>query len=371
MHPGATLDEVADLAHTMSLKNTLQDPQFGGGKGGIRYDPSKDDAPDVLRRFMMAHREIIRTIWSTGADLYTDTITIERIARDHLGLPSAFNAMAGMISQYHGTKNVADAIQDRLLLPWNEYFSIGDYASGYSVAEVASVLTPSPSRVVIQGFGAVGSSLACHLVRNEIAMVIGICERDGLLANQNGIDIEYILRKKHEGVSTSQAMQELAKVKPKDHIWIPRTSFHTEDDLLCHLIERVSPDMLSPCAHRYTITPEVLAAFSNAQGKYIVCGANNAFASKSSAESLESIGITAVPEWVSNAGAALLFSEALKAPNWSREIADAALLGIRKNVTNFVQDGLSREGDLYSACRDIALGQIDRVRGVSDVLHED
>src|SRR5437899_6127799 len=71
MRPGVTLDEVSDLARTMSHKMAVLDIPYGGAKSGIDCDPASPQASAVLYGFIDAIRPFIAERYATGADLGT------------------------------------------------------------------------------------------------------------------------------------------------------------------------------------------------------------------------------------------------------------------------------------------------------------
>src|SRR2546422_8670019 len=71
MRPGVTVDEVTQLARTMSHKMAVLDIPYGGAKSGIDCDPASAQAPAVLRGFIEAIRPFIAERYATGADLGT------------------------------------------------------------------------------------------------------------------------------------------------------------------------------------------------------------------------------------------------------------------------------------------------------------
>lgn len=335
MHPGATKDEVADLAATMSLKNTIQEPQFGGGKGGIRFDPNSPEATGVLRRFMLAHRDVIEHEWSTGADLYTSGEVIEKIAREDLGLPSAFVAMARMLSRHAGIPSQVDRMAERMNSRWNAHFSVEEASTGHSVAEAIRLVTDGRPRVAVQGFGSVGSSAAHALTVSDIGSVVGICELDGFLTSPGGIDVAELLRRRLK--DPKAPLSTLARTDPPaDWRWVPRGEKQSDEELLTAFVTDVRPDVISPCAKRYALTEPVMRAFAHGGGRYVVCGANNAFESEELREQYGHKGITILPEWVSNSGAALLFAEILKTDQWDDRSAEKIFAIITERITRFL-----------------------------------
>jgi glutamate dehydrogenase (NAD(P)+) len=90
MHAKATLQEVSDLAKSMSYKNCIiKNPQMGGAKGGIKFDANHPEAQNVLARFLIDNKAIIENLWCTGGDLNTSNEIIETIVKRELGFPSA------------------------------------------------------------------------------------------------------------------------------------------------------------------------------------------------------------------------------------------------------------------------------------------
>lgn len=339
MHPGATYEEVADLAATMSLKNTIQEPQFGGGKGGIRFDPHSPAAVGVLRRFMLAHREVIEHRWSTGGDLYTSNEVIERIAREDLGLPSAFVALATMLSWRYDIPSQAVTMSDRIAAPWNEYFSLGEAATGHSVAESVRVVAGDRPRVAVQGFGTVGSSLAHFLTVSGIGTVAGICEQDGWLHCPDGIDVAELLRRRASVRHKQPTFACLLGADlPRGWHWTPRRPGQPDEDMLAEFTAATRADVISACATRYALTRTVLEAFADSGGRYVVCGANNALASAALADEFGRRGVIVVPEWVSNAGTAILFVEILKTPVWHDGTKDRIFAAITERITRFLRN---------------------------------
>ncbi|MEW2033838.1 Glu/Leu/Phe/Val dehydrogenase dimerization domain-containing protein [Streptomyces roseifaciens] len=335
MHPGATLEEVSDLAATMSLKNTLLDPVIGGGKGGIKFDPDSPEALGVLRRFMQAHRDVIENEWSTGADLYTSGEAIESIARDDLGLPSAFVAMAHVFAQNQGIPSQAGRMSERIQTRWNDYFTVAQAATGHSVAESVRLVAPDHPKVAIQGFGSVGSSLAHCLTTWDIGTVVAICENDGFLHDAHGVDTyQLIRRQKRSGQSLGEYAQGDTHLKSK---WTPRGIRQSDEEFLVEFIHAVRPDVFSPCALRYAVTRNVMEAFVECGAKFIVCGANNAFCPTGLPQEYQGRGIGTLPEWVSNCGGAILFSEVLKTRRWDRREINRIFGQITDRITALLE----------------------------------
>ncbi|MEU4999958.1 Glu/Leu/Phe/Val dehydrogenase dimerization domain-containing protein [Streptomyces sp. NPDC021622] len=337
MHPNVTLSEVADLAATMTLKNTLQRPQFGGGKGGIRFDPTAPEAEGVLRRFMIAHRDVIAEEWSTGADLYTSREAIERIAREDLALPTAFVAMAHTLARYAGIPSQAQVVPQRLALPWNDHATVDEAATGHSVAEAIRLSAGGTPRVAIQGFGSVGSNAAHSLTSRGIGLVTGICEKDGFLIDPDGIDVEELLRRRAADQGGEKPFGDLVQDNPlRGWKWVPRGADQPDEELLVDFVAAAAPEVLTPCATRYALTDAVMQEFVKSSGQVVVCGANNAFATDEVRSYWNRQGITIIPEWVSNAGAAILFGELMKTERSDQETMQSIFTSITERIEEFL-----------------------------------
>jgi glutamate dehydrogenase (NAD(P)+) len=200
MRSGCTLEEVADLARAMSLKEAVaytpgdNHTAFGGAKGGIDCDPYDPDAAGVLRRYLEAMRPFLERHWATGEDFGLQQETIERAAVE-AGLQSSIEAALLHVDD-------PDAALRRLRQGFAvdvDGISLGEIVGGYGVAEAALValerlgLAPAATRAVVQGFGSMGGATARYLARAGVR-VVGIADRDGLISNPAGLDVERLLR---------------------------------------------------------------------------------------------------------------------------------------------------------------------------------
>lgn len=200
MRAGCTLDEVGDLARAMSLKEAVvYDPgdaytPFGGAKGGIDCDPYDPEAPGVLRRYVEAMRPFLERHWATGEDLGLRQDLIDEVVAD-VGLRSSIDAALLRLDD-------PDAGLERLRRAFAvdvDGIGLGEMVGGYGVAEAGLAalerlaLPPAQTRAVIQGFGSMGGATARYLARAGVR-VIGIADRDGLVFNAGGLDVERLLR---------------------------------------------------------------------------------------------------------------------------------------------------------------------------------
>lgn len=366
MHPNATLEEVKELAQSMTYKNfVITTPQIGGAKGGIKFDPEHPDANNVLTRFLKDHKGIIENIWCTGGDLNTTNEGIEAIVRENLNLPTAFVCLAKAMYKYEQIPDASMHMSSRIATPVNEFFNIGQCATGYSVCTAIQAVTDKMPRVIIQGFGKVGSSLAFFLQTLGVGLVVGICEKDGFIYNSKGIDVIPLVQAKITSEYNSLfPLKSLLDTEQASYYNWTSASNNTEETLI-ELFNRVDADVLSPCAARYTITKEAVKNFVNGTTtKFIVSGANNPFQSVDMTEICLQSNVIVIPDWVSNAGNAILFVETLRYLNWDLNAVNKMLDLIANCVQKFIKEAklrhVSQGISLFESCYQI--GEERRLR---------
>lgn len=199
LREGCTLDEVRGLAQGMTRKEALvYDPTdnylpLGGGKGGIDIDPGDQQAPEVLRRFLAAVLPVVREQWNTGEDFGLRQETLDKVAAD-LGLASTVEAVFATLAD-------PAAARQRLAAAFAVNVGgipLGDLVGGYGVAQACLVtaerlgVAPARATAVVQGFGSIGGATARYLAEAGVK-VIAVADRDGLVRNDDGLDVEAML----------------------------------------------------------------------------------------------------------------------------------------------------------------------------------
>ena len=184
--PDVSLDEVRALACWMTWKCAVVNIPFGGAKGGIICDPKKMSQGELERMTRRYTAELIEFIGPEkdvpAPDMGTDEQT-----------------MAWIMDTYsmHMRQTVNAVVTGK---PVNLGGSRGrKEATGRGVSVVCDEamkhlgLSIDGTRVIIQGFGNVGSNSA-KLLHEKGYTIIGIAEYDGGLYNTNGIDIPALHR---------------------------------------------------------------------------------------------------------------------------------------------------------------------------------
>ncbi|MGA2688066.1 MAG: Glu/Leu/Phe/Val dehydrogenase [Candidatus Korobacteraceae bacterium] len=179
--PDVTLDEVRALASWMTWKCAVVNIPFGGAKGGIICDPKNMSRGELERMTRRYTSELIEFIGPEKDVPAPDVNTNEQ-------------TMAWMMDTYsmHMRQTVTAVVTGK---PLNMGGSRGRReATGRGVMIICDEsikknnMTREGSRVIIQGFGNVGSNAAL-LMHNAGYKIVGIGEWDGGLYNAKGIDI--------------------------------------------------------------------------------------------------------------------------------------------------------------------------------------
>jgi glutamate dehydrogenase (NAD(P)+) len=193
--PDVTLDEVRALASWMTWKCAVVNIPFGGAKGGIICDPHRMSQGELERLTRRYTAELIEFIGPEKDVPAPDVNTNEQI-------------MAWMMDTYsmHMRQTVTSVVTGK---PINIGGSRGRReATGRGIMIVCDEaikklgLRPETTRVIVQGFGNVGSN-AARLMAQAGYRIIGVIEVDGAIYNKNGIDVEELWKHKerHRGIA--------------------------------------------------------------------------------------------------------------------------------------------------------------------------
>jgi glutamate dehydrogenase (NAD(P)+) len=180
--PDVTLDEVRALASWMTWKCAVVNIPFGGAKGGVICDPHKMSMGELERMTRRYTAELFEFIGPEKDVPAPDVNTNEQ-------------TMAWIMDTYsmHMRQTVTAVVTGK---PINIGGSRGRReATGRGIMVVCDEavkklgLDRESTRVIIQGFGNVGSN-AARLMAEAGYKIVGILEIEGGLYNRNGIDVE-------------------------------------------------------------------------------------------------------------------------------------------------------------------------------------
>lgn len=179
-HPEVDGDEVTALAFLMTLKTALVDLPFGGAKGGIAVDPgtlSLRELEQLTRRFVRAIDPVIgANVDIPAPDVNTNPQTMawfmDEYSQRHGYTPAIVTGKPPAVGGSLGRKEATGL--------------------GVAISTVAACkelgIDLTNARVVIQGFGNVGSHAALFLHQRG-ARIVGISDVNGGKVNPNGLNI--------------------------------------------------------------------------------------------------------------------------------------------------------------------------------------
>jgi glutamate dehydrogenase (NAD(P)+) len=300
MKKGVTPEEMIKLAQTMTLKFTLTDPHIGGAKCGIDYDPTRPDKLLVMQRFYDYIKPFLMNCYVTGADLNTNEDEIIACTRS-LGISCPQFALAKSLGDeerrirrfFEGIHLPVDP-QGKMLM--------NAAATGYSIYIAAKrALQPQSvrgSKIAIQGFGNVGSCAAKFLA-DDGACIQAISDRDGTVYCKTGLNVDLLLAHRDEKSKTFFHAVQKIDGGPADYEFIPEPNE----------ILKFGDEVFIPAADSEIITPE---NYQNLKARHLVCGANDPFKPAQIEERLFAAGRVVVPDFIANAGTAVLYHTLIK-----------------------------------------------------------
>ena len=253
--PDVTLDEVRALAAWMTWKCAVVNIPFGGAKGGVICDPHKMSIGELERMTRRYTAELFEFIGPEKDVPAPDVNTNEQ-------------TMAWIMDTYsmHMRQTVTAVVTGK---PINIGGSRGRReATGRGIMIVCDEaikklrMRPESTRVIVQGFGNVGSNAA--LLMNQAGYkVTGIIEVTGSLYNKNGIDVRALsdYRQKHgtlAGFPEAEAADPAELLVTDCDILIPAA---TENQITSRNADRVKCKILAEGANGPTTASadEILA----------------------------------------------------------------------------------------------------------------
>jgi glutamate dehydrogenase (NAD(P)+) len=253
--PAVSLDEVRALASWMTWKCAVVNIPFGGAKGGVICDPKRMSIGEVERMTRRYTAEIIEFIGPEKDVPAPDMGTNEQ-------------TMAWIMDTYsmHQRQTVTSVVTGK---PLNIGGSRGRReATGRGIGVMCDEamkylqMPVDGCRVIIQGFGNVGSN-AANLMREKGYKIIGIAEYDGGLFNPNGIDICSLLEHRQRngtvlGFKGAEAADSLDLLTEDCEILIPAA---TENVITSRNADRIKARVICEGANGPTtaVADEILA----------------------------------------------------------------------------------------------------------------
>ncbi len=326
MRLGLDKREVESLAKTMEIKFTVSGPQIGGAKSGINFDPRDPRKRQVLERWYAAVTPLLKHYYGTGGDLNVDEIHEVIPITEECGVwhpqEGVFN---GHFQPNEAQKvrrigqlrlGVIKVIEDETYSPDPaRKYCVADMITGYGVAESVrhyyDLVSGSVAgkKVIVQGWGNVGSAAAFYLAQQG-AKIVGIIDRVGGLIQPEGFSFEEIRQlflNKDGNALRAQNLLSFDEVNAQ--IW----------DL--------ESDVFLPCAASRLVTQDQVERMINSGLSVIASGANVPFADSAIfygpiAEYTDE-RIALIPDFIANCGMARVFAYLMS--NGDIELSDDAI----------------------------------------------
>ncbi len=312
-HPGVTLDEVTALAFWMTWKCAVVDLPFGGAKGGVTCDPSQLSQSELERITRRYAAELVEVV---GPD--------KDVPAPDVGTTP--QTMAWFMDTYsmHMRTTVPGVVTGKPLEIGGSRGRVEATGRGVSLVAVDEMnrlgIALPASRVVVQGFGNVGS-IAARMFAERGCKVVGISDVTGGYVNSNGIDIL-------AATAYAQEHHSLDGYRGGDRV--------SNADLL-----EIDCDVLVPAALEKVLTAQNAP---HVKAKLIVEGANGPTTPQAD-RIFQQNGVVVIPDIIANAG------------------------GVTVSYFEWVQDRQGyfwRESDVNERLGDLLLTNFAAVREVAD-----
>lgn len=181
--PDLSLWEIVRLARTMTLKNSAANLPLGGAKSGIIFDPEHfGRAPGMKQDLMEAFAESIFPIedYISAPDMGTDENDIQHI----------YQWNANTLGQARHGRGGAGRPFAKGGIPIDKWGLTGHslYAAIKTLEQIEPGFQVQGARVVIQGYGNVGSAIANKLAA-EGAIIVGASDIHAALWCSKGLNV--------------------------------------------------------------------------------------------------------------------------------------------------------------------------------------
>ena len=326
-HPEANEDEVKALAALMAIKTAVVNIPFGGGKGGVQFNPkeySRKELEAVSRAYVRAFVDHL------GPDIDCPAPDVNTNS----------DIMAWMRDEYEKiTKTFAPAMITGKPLSYGG--SLGrDKATArggfFILHELMNLESKDPKslRVIIQGFGNAGSHMA-EFLHGAGYTIVGVSDSRGAIYSEEGLDPVRIEKYK---ASTGSVLGEYCagSVCDTEKMKMDNVQQLSNEELL-----EMPCDILIPAALDNVITVDNAAKI---QAKYVLEIANGPTTPEADTI-LEEAGVVVIPDVLANAGGVTVsyfeWSQGKSGEQWTEEEVDeklkrimiAAFRDIRKEVS--------------------------------------
>jgi len=332
-HQDVTLSEVAALATLMTFKCSLLNLPLGGGKGGVRVDPtvlSRTEKQNLTRRFTSELGHAIGPQVDIPApDMGTDPQT-----------------MAWMMDTYSQEVGYAQpgVVTGKPVEIGGSLGRAGATGLGVVFTTEKALATRNlkieGTTMVVQGFGNVGQHAALY-AHQRGAKVLAVSDVSGGIYDAKGLDIPEVMR--------HVAEHKVVKGYPKAEAL-------SNEQLLT-----LKCDVLAPCAMENVVTAENAA---KVQAKFIVEGANGPVTSEAT-KILHERDVMIAPDILANGGGVIVsyfeWVQGLQHYFWTEDEVNAKMKLIITGAFDKVYDlQQEKKTDMRTAAMGQAVRRLER-----------
>lgn len=352
MRIGLDKHEVTSLAKTMEVKFTVSGPAIGGAKSGINFNPNDPRKEGVLRRWYAAVTPLLKHYYGTGGDLNVDEIHEVIPITEDCGV---WHPQEGVFNGHFQPREaqkihrigqlrqgVLKPIEDTLFTPSvARKYVVADMITGFGVAESVKHYyniyggNLKGKRVIVQGWGNVGSAGAYYLAQ-EGAKIVGIIDSVGGLINKDGFSLEEI--------------RNLFLTKNGNKLNAP-TMLSFEE--INNAIWDINAEVFLPCAASRLIKQDQVERMIKAGMEVIACGANVPFADPGiffgPIADFTDNKISVIPDFIANCGMARVFAYLMS--NDLNKLEDNAIF---EDTSTIIKNAIQRTYDVSNAKTNIA-----------------
>ncbi len=338
MRVGLDKREVESLAKTMEVKFTVAGPPIGGAKSGINFDPKDPRKEGVLRRWYAAVTPLLKHYYGTGGDLNVDEIHEVIPITEDCGI---WHPQEGVFNGHFQPREsqkinrigqlrygVLKVIEDEKYTPSvQRKYVVADMITGYGVAESVKHYYSlwggnlKGKRVIVQGWGNVGSAGAYYLAQ-EGAVIVGIIDRVGGLIKEEGFSFEEI--------------RDLFLTKNGNELNHPNMLSYDEVNAK---IWDIKAEVFIPCAASRLIQKDQLERMIASGMEVISAGANVPFADPEiffgAIADYADNHISIVPDFISNCGMARVFAYLM-----SNDLDNITDEGVFSDTSNIIRQAM-------------------------------
>jgi glutamate dehydrogenase (NAD(P)+) len=337
-HPQVSLDDVKALAAMMTWKSSLMRLPYGGGKGGIKFDPhsvSKHELQKITRRFTHALGENIGPEYDIPApDVGTNSQTMA-------WMMDTYSNMVGSGSK----QSVKGVVTGK---PVSSGGTLGrEKATGQGMVHCITEWARDKgfglegSTMSVQGFGNVGSNAAVILSRLGVSTV-AVGDHSGYMYNPEGFNAH----KLQDWVKANGSIAGYAGGKQ-----ITREEFFA-----------TKTDIFAPCALENQIGEAEAAALNC---KMIVEGANGP-TNPAGEKILLERGIDIIPDVLANSGGVTVsyyeWVQNKRSESWTLEEVDDRLeIGMKRAYREVLEMARNKKVDMRVAAYAVSLQRLETV----------